>query len=99
MVRLGWLGFAAVLVARAAVPAAPPPNIVFIHSDDQGFADIGYHGSEIATPHLDRPAASGVKLESFYVQPVCTPTRAALMTGLYPMRRGLQLGVIKPESQ
>ncbi|MDO8540895.1 MAG: arylsulfatase [Opitutaceae bacterium] len=99
VVRLGCLGFAAVLVARAAVPAAPRPNIVFILSDDQGFADIGYHGSEIATPHLDRLAASGVKLESFYVQPVCTPTRAALMTGLYPMRLGLQLGVIKPESQ
>jgi arylsulfatase A-like enzyme len=75
------------------------PNIVFILSDDQGFADIGYRGSEIQTPALDRLAASGVKLEQFYVQPVCTPTRAALMTGLYPMRLGLQLGVIKPESQ
>jgi arylsulfatase A-like enzyme len=72
---------------------------VFILSDDQGFADVGYHGSEIATPHLDRLAAGGVKLEHFYVQPVCTPTRAALMTGLYPMRLGLQLGVIKPESR
>ncbi|MTV47214.1 sulfatase-like hydrolase/transferase, partial [Streptococcus pneumoniae] len=49
--------------------------------------------------HLDALAASGVRLEQFYVQPVCTPTRAALMTGRYPMRLGLQLGVIKPESR
>ncbi len=89
----------ATIATRAAEPAPARPNIVFILSDDQGFADVGYHGSEIATPNLDRLAASGAKLEQFYVQPVCTPTRAALMTGLYPMRLGLQLGVIKPESQ
>jgi arylsulfatase A-like enzyme len=87
------------VIAPAAESAALRPNIVFILSDDQGFADIGYRGSEIATPHLDRLAAEGVKLDQFYVQPVCTPTRAALMTGLYPMRLGLQLGVIEPESQ
>ncbi|MSU48661.1 MAG: arylsulfatase [Opitutus sp.] len=82
-----------------AVAAQPsPPNILFILSDDQGFADIGYRSTEIKTPHLDRLASSGVRLEHFYVQPVCTPTRAAFMTGRYPMRLGLQLGVIKPES-
>lgn len=81
-----------------AAETAARPNIVFILSDDQGFADIGYRSAEIKTPNLDRLAASGVRLEHFYVQPVCTPTRAALMTGLYPMRLGLQLGVIKPES-
>lgn len=74
------------------------PNIVFILSDDQGWNDIGYHGSEIRTPNLDRLATLGVKLEQFYVQPVCTPTRGALMSGQYPMRLGLQLGVIKPGS-
>ncbi len=79
--------------------AAPRPNIVFILSDDQGFADVGYRSAEVRTPHLDRLAREGVRLEHFYVQPVCTPTRAALMTGLYPMRLGLQLGVIKPESR
>jgi arylsulfatase A-like enzyme len=85
---------------RAAESAVPlRPNIVFILSDDQGFADVGYRNPELKTPHLDRLAATGVKLEQFYVQPVCTPTRAALMTGLYPMRLGLQLGVIKPESR
>src|SRR5688572_6691227 len=91
--------FALATDGRAADSGALRPNIIFILTDDQGFADIGYHGSDIQTPHLDRLADSGVKLEQFYVQPVCTPTRAALMTGLYPMRLGLQLGVIKPESQ
>lgn len=86
------------MVGRAAEPA-PRPNIVFILSDDQGYADVGYHNAEAVTPNIDRLAATGVRLEQFYVQPVCTPTRAALMTGLYPMRLGLQLGVIKPESQ
>lgn len=102
---LGVAGLALALGAPSAggVPGAPPkpprPDIVFILSDDLGWQDVGYHGSEIRTPHIDRLAAEGVKLEQFYVQPVCTPTRAALMTGLYPMRLGLQLGVIKPGSR
>src|SRR3954464_6521591 len=86
-------------VSVAAAAPAPRPNIVFILSDDQGFADVGYRSREVQTPNIDRLASTGVRLEQFYVQPVCTPTRAALMTGLYPMRLGLQLGVIKPESQ
>jgi arylsulfatase A-like enzyme len=69
---------------------------VILLADDLGWNDVGYHGGTIATPHLDRLAASGVRLEQFYVQPVCTPTRAALMTGRYPIRYGLQVGVIKP---
>ena len=95
------MSFAPAASATGASPKAPAlaPNLVFILSDDQGFADIGYRSREVQTPHLDRLAASGVRLEQFYVQPVCTPTRAALMTGLYPMRLGLQLGVIKPESR
>ena len=56
----------------------------------------GYRGSAIRTPHLDALAGSGVKLEAFYGQPVCTPARAALMTGRYPMRHGLQTLVIVP---
>ncbi len=76
------------------------PNIVFILADDLGRADVGFNGGrEIKTPHLDKVAASGARLEQFYVQPVCTPTRAALMTGRYPMRYGLQVGVVRPWSQ
>jgi len=76
-----------------------PPNIVVILADDLGWGDVGWHGSEIKTPNLDRLAESGAKLEQFYVQPVCSPTRAAFMTGRYPMRYGLQVGVIRPTNE
>ena len=79
--------------ASAAEPATPP-NIVYILADDLGWKDVGFHGSDIATPNLDRLAATGAELEAFYVQPMCTPTRAALLTGRYPLRYGLQTGVI-----
>jgi arylsulfatase A-like enzyme len=85
------------LAVAAGVP--PRPNVVVILSDDHGWADVGWHGSEIKTPHLDRLAAAGARLESYYVQPVCSPTRAALMTGRYPMRHGLQVGVVRPWAQ
>lgn len=79
--------------------AAPRPNIIYLLIDDLGFTDVGYHGSEIKTPHIDKLAAGGARLEAFYVQPVCSPTRAALMTGRYPMRHGLQVGVVRPWAQ
>ncbi|MHC4205764.1 MAG: arylsulfatase B [Planctomycetota bacterium] len=72
------------------------PNIVFILADDLGFNDLGYHGSKIKTPNIDKLASEGVRLEQFYVQPVCSPTRSSLMTGRYPMRYGLQVGVVRP---
>lgn len=85
-----------VLLAAPADPSAPRPNIVYFLADDLGHADVGWHGKEIRTPNLDRLALGGARLEQFYVQPVCTPTRAALMTGRYPMRYGLQVGVLRP---
>ncbi len=73
------------------------PNIVFILADDLGWADVGYHGSKTAkTPNIDSLAKESVKLDTFYAQPMCTPSRAALMTGRYPMRYGLQSFVITP---
>ena len=63
------------------------PHILFILADDYGYNDIGYHGSEIKTPELDKLAADGVKLENYYVQPICSPTRSQLMTGRYQVRR------------
>lgn len=75
------------------------PNIVFILADDLGWSDVGWHGSNIRTPHLDRLASKGAKLEQFYVMPVCSPTRAALMTGRHPIRHGLQLSVVRPWAQ
>ena len=76
--------------------AAEKPNIVFILADDLGSYDVSWRGSEIKTPHLDKLAKAGARLENFYVQPVCSPTRASLMTGRYPMRYGLQAGVVRP---
>ena len=89
------LGVACALgVAQAAAQDAPRPNIVYIVADDLGYADTGYQGSSIPTPSLDELAKTGAELTNFYVQPMCTPTRAALMTGRYPLRYGLQIGVI-----
>lgn len=76
--------------------AAERPNMVVIVADDLGNADLGYRGSDISTPNIDALAKSGVRLEDFYGMPVCTPARAALMTGRYPMRQGLQTLVIFP---
>lgn len=75
------------------------PNIVFILADDLGFKDVGYHGGTIKTPNIDKLASAGTRLEQFYVQPVCSPTRSSLMTGRYPMRYGLQVGVVRPWAQ
>jgi arylsulfatase A-like enzyme len=80
--------------AAAKSPVATRPNIVYIVADDLGWKDVGYHGSDIRTPTLDKLAATGARLEQFYAQPFCTPTRAALMTGRYPFRYGLQTAVI-----
>lgn len=74
--------------------AADKPNIVYIVADDLGWKDVGWHGSDIRTPNLDKLAQDGARLEQFYAQPMCTPTRAALMTGRYPFRYGLQTLVI-----
>ena len=65
-------------------------------ANDLGWGDVGYHSSKIATPNIDQLAGRGVQLNQFYVQPVCSPTRGALMTDRYPMRYGLQCGVVRP---
>jgi arylsulfatase len=65
------------------------PNIVLILADDLGFSDLGCYGSEISTPSLDRLAASGLRMTQFYTTPRCCPTRAALLTGLYPQQAGI----------
>lgn len=66
--------------------AAGQPHIVFILADDFGWYDIGYHHSEIRTPNLDKLSAGGVRLENYYVQPLCTPSRNQLMTGRYQVK-------------
>src|SRR5688572_23428766 len=59
------------------------PSIVFILADDLGWNDVGYHGSEIRTPNIDRLAEEGVRLEGHYTMPWCSPTRAAILAGLH----------------
>jgi arylsulfatase A-like enzyme len=87
---------AASILASAQVTAAERPNVVVIVADDLGWADVGYHGGNIDTPSLDRLAEQGVQLNRFYTTPICSPTRAALMTGRDPMRLGVAYGVIMP---
>ncbi|WP_298647582.1 arylsulfatase [uncultured Proteiniphilum sp.] len=72
------------------------PNIVIVLADDLGWGDVGYHGSHIQTPNLDRLAETAVRLNRFYVAPVSTPTRAGLLTGRYPNRMGVRHVVIPP---
>ena len=81
------LRFPVLVLCVALASAADRPNVVIINIDDLGYADIGPFGSTInRTPNLDRMAAEGCKLTSFYAAPVCSPSRAALMTGSYPKR-------------
>ena len=86
---------AAFLLLGPSWAAAAPPNVVIIIADDLGWNDVGYHGSEIATPRLDALARVGLVLEQYHAQPVCSPTRASLMTGKAPLR----LGVLQPISK
>lgn len=64
-------------------------NVVFMMADDLGWNDVGYHGSEIRTPHIDSIAGRGVRLDRYYASPLCSPTRAALLTGRNPLRFGI----------
>ncbi|XP_077989344.1 arylsulfatase B-like [Glandiceps talaboti] len=90
------LMFVSAILAKPACFESPP-HILFILADDYGWHDIGYHDSILKTPNLDKLAAEGVKLENYYVQPICTPTRSQLMTERYQIHTGLQHGVILPE--
>ena len=78
----------ALLCGQIAV-AAERPNILVIIADDLGWADVGYHGSEIRTPHIDELAKGGVILDQHYVTPMCSSTRACLLSGRYSTRFGL----------
>src|SRR5437762_2407513 len=89
MTRLCNLLLSALAVAPAAARAADRSNVVVILSDDMGFSDLGCYGGEIATPNLDALATSGVRFTQFYNVARCCPTRASLLTGLYPHQAGV----------
>jgi arylsulfatase A-like enzyme len=90
MAPLGVALAVVILIAGAACGASSErPNIVIMLVDDMGFSDIGCYGSEILTPNLDKLAADGLRFTQFYNTPRCSPTRASLLTGLYPHEAGM----------
>lgn len=85
------------LAGASLAPASSKPNIVVILADDMGYSDIGCYGSEIRTPNLDRLASRGVRFTQFYNTARCCPTRASLLTGLYPHQAGVGHMVDNPK--
>src|SRR6476659_7586273 len=83
------LSLAAALALGPAAAAEARPNIVVILSDDMGFSDVGCYGGEIATPNIDALAKNGLRFTQFYNTARCCPTRASLLTGLYPHQAGV----------
>lgn len=89
----------AVLLSASVTASAAPPNVLLLLADDLGYADVGFNGGQaFATPNLDALAADGINLTDFRACPICSPTRAGLMTGRWPIRFGLMRAVIPPWS-
>ncbi|MFN7706682.1 MAG: sulfatase-like hydrolase/transferase, partial [bacterium] len=84
----GWLAVATA-AANAQETSSVRPSFVVLLSDDMGISDLGCYGGEIHTPHLDQLAASGLRFSQFYNTSRCCPTRASLLTGLYPHQAGI----------
>ena len=91
---LASFGFSFTVALQREENFSKPTHILLIVADDYGWSDVGYHGSVIQTPNLDQLSGDGVTLDNYYVQPFCTPTRSALMTGRYPIHTGMQHFVI-----
>src|SRR5262245_6055906 len=88
--RWPWLAvLASVILAGTTAGAAERPNILLILADDLGYSDVGCFGGEIRTPNLDALAADGLRLTQFYNATRCCPSRASLLTGLYPHQAGV----------
>ncbi|XP_029674615.1 arylsulfatase B [Formica exsecta] len=91
-----WTSSMILLLIATRASSTRQPHIIFILADDLGWNDVGFHGSgQIPTPNIDALAYSGLLLDRYYVTPICTPSRSALMTGKYPIHTGMQHGVLK----
>ena len=77
------------LLSCALQVGGRPLHILLVVVDDFGWSDVGFHGSKINTPNMDKLAAEGVILDNYYVQPICSPTRSALLSGRYPIHTGV----------
>ena len=90
--RLNYLPFfAALFVLFSLQVYGAPLHILLVVIDDFGWSDIGFHGAKINTPNMDKLASEGVILDNYYVQPICSPTRSALLSGRYPIHTGMFL--------
>ena len=85
---LALAGSAAATTNATTAPASQKPNVVLLVIDELGWADVSMHHGDFPTPNLDGLARSGIELSRMYVQPVCSPTRSALMTARYPHKLG-----------
>jgi arylsulfatase B len=91
-----WMAVITLAFTTVPVFSDDRPNVIVMVADDLGWNDVGFHGGDIETPSLDRLAAEGMELNRFYTTPICSPTRAALMTARDPIRLGIAYGVILP---
>ncbi|XP_067930057.1 arylsulfatase J-like isoform X1 [Watersipora subatra] len=93
MYQIMWI----FMVATYVEGGSHKPNIIIVLADDLGYTDAGFHGGDqIPTPHIDKLAHEGIILDNYYTAMICTPSRAALLTGRHPMQLGLQHGVVAP---
>ena len=83
--------FAALFVLFSLRVYGAPLHILLVVIDDFGWSDVGFHGAKINTPNMDKLASEGVILDNYYVQPICSPTRSALLSGRYPIHTGMFL--------
>ena len=95
-IKYAWWAWLLLALGHQVALAGEPPNVLVIVADDLGWNDVGYHGGDIDTPSLDRLAREGMQLDRFYTTPICSPTRAALMTGRNPIRLGVAYATIMP---
>ena len=88
-----------VLAFSLNLMAKDKPNVVIILTDDLGWGDVSYHGGHIPTPNIDQLAEDGVELNRFYSNPVCSPTRASLLTGLHIFNHGVVRPFMNPAAE